>query len=82
LPYLSALGNALLWLGVAALEILVVAYFVWQAAGDGDLRSWDILADEITGLLLVEALALLALWAARVLWTRAKLLTAVEWREG
>ncbi|CAN0024344.1 unnamed protein product, partial [Scytosiphon promiscuus] len=82
LPCLEAFGNALLWIGVATLEVLVVGYFVWQAAGDGELRSWEVLEAEVAGLLAVEALGLVALWAARVLWTRAKLLAAVEGREG
>ncbi len=82
-PYCGAFGCALIWLGLAALEVLVASFLVWAAGtaeGDRGLgRAW---AAEIIGLAALEAAALVAMWAARLLWTRARLLAAVKGREG
>lgn len=90
LPYLGASGHALLWLGVAALEVLVALFLVREAGGRAATAAAGqrktlagVLKDgEMVGLVAVEAVALLTMWIARGLWTRARLLLAVKGREG
>jgi len=89
LPYLGAFGSAMIWLGLAALEILIASFLVWAAGAaeedGGPGRTWAaLLAEdgEIIGLVVLEAVALGAMWAARLLWTRETLLAAVKGREG
>lgn len=72
-PYLSAVGNGLIWLGAALLEVVVTSYLLWTGGGIKDAAE---LAREAAGLFALELLALVAMWTARVLWTRAKLLSA------
>ena len=99
LPFLGAVGHALLWLGIAALEVLVAFFLVREEqGGEGSATSVAtpaaavgqrktlaaVLEDdgEMVGLVVVEAVALVAMWIARVLWTRARLLQAVKGQEG
>lgn len=92
-PFLGAFGHALLWLGVAALEVLVASFLVRGVAEKDSAttavgrRQRDSLAatledGEMVGLVVVEAVALLAVWAARGMWARARLLLAVKGQEG
>ena len=87
LPFLGAFGHALLWLGVAALEVLVALLLVREggegsAAGQRETLAGIVADGEVVGLMAVEAVAMLAVWAARGLWTRARLLLAVKGQEG
>ena len=73
-PYLGAAGNGLIWLGAALLEVVVTSYLLWTGGGITDVAE---LAREAAGLFALELLALVAMWIARALWTRAKLLGAL-----
>lgn len=68
-PRLSVLGNALVWLGAAALEVVIAAFQTWRVTLSS---GWGVLASELAGLVAVEVSGLLAMWLARVLWTRAR----------
>lgn len=71
LPYLGAVGNACIWFGAALLEVVVTLYLLYVGAGiTGDAE----LAREGAVLFVLEILGLVAMWVARGLWTRAKLL--------
>eukprot|EP00752_Nemacystus_decipiens_P001620 g1577.t1 len=91
LPFLGASGHALLRLGAAALEVLVALFLVREGGGEGsetaEAGRRETLAaalkdGEMVGLVAVEAAATLAVWAARALWTRARLVLAVKGLEG
>lgn len=71
LPYLGAVGNALIWLGAALLEVLVTVYLLWASTGTVDVAT---VAREVFGLFVLELLGLVFMWIARGLWTRSKLL--------
>ena len=78
LPYLGVVGNASVWLGSAMTEVIVTAYLVWrlkfwktQDEGEQD-ASWPELAAALTGLVLLEIVALLAVWAGRFFFARAR----------
>ncbi|CAM9351994.1 unnamed protein product [Ectocarpus sp. 6 AP-2014] len=79
LPYLGAFGNGLVWLGSAAMEVIVASFLVWEGER---VTTWELLRDGVIGLVTVEFGGLLAMWAARFLWTRAKLLLAAKGRTG
>ena len=68
-PRLGVLGNALVWLGAAALEVVIAAFQTWRVTLSS---GWGLLANELAGLVAVEVSGLLAMWLARVLWTRAR----------
>lgn len=72
-PYLGAVGNGLIWLGAALLEVTVTSYVLWEGAGITNLAE---LALEAAGLFVLELLGLVSMWLARGLWTRAKVLSA------
>lgn len=80
LPYLGVFGNALIWLGAAITEVLVTAYLVWrlqywkneEAADETDEEKWSVLVAAVIGLIVLEAVALLAVWTARFFFARAK----------
>lgn len=78
-PYLGAVGNALVWLGAALIEIVVTSYLLWTGAG---IKDFVELVVEAAGLFSLELLGLLAVWVARFLWTRHKLLRSVKVLEG
>lgn len=79
LPYLGTVGNGLIWLGAASLEVVVTVFLV--ATGTGN-RDADFLAGEVAGIVAVELLGVVAMWIARFLWTRAKLLKSVKRIQG
>lgn len=68
LPYLGAVGNALVWLGAALLKIVVTSCLLWTGAGSRDMAA---LVLESAGLFAPELLGLVAMWTARGLWARA-----------
>ena len=72
-PYLGAVGNGLIWFGAALLEVTVTWYVLWTGAKITDIGA---LALEAAGLFILELLGLVSMWAARCLWTRAKLMSA------
>lgn len=72
-PYLGAVGNGLIWLGAALNEVILIIYFRYA---DTLIRDFPSLAREVGGLFAVELLGLVAMWIARGLWTKAKLLRA------
>lgn len=71
LPFLGAIGNGLVWLAAALLEVLVTLYLLWTGA---EMRDAPDLVLAVVGLFLLELLGLAAMWIARGLWTRARLL--------
>lgn len=76
LPYLGFFGNALIWLGSAMTEVLVTAYLVWRLQywknQGSDEENWPVLVAAVIGLVILEVVALLAVWAARFFFARAK----------
>ena len=72
LPYLGAVGNGLIWLGAALLEIVVTSYLLWTGARIRDVVE---LLREAAGFIALELLGLVSMWIGRGLWTRAKLLS-------
>lgn len=79
LPYLGAFGNALIWLSSGVIEVLVTAYLVWrlqfwkgQDDDEEEESTWPVLVGAVIGLVILEAVALLAVWAARFFFARAK----------
>lgn len=83
--YLGAFGSATIWLGSATLEVVVATFLVWKAEGtvksEEDSGDWDVLTSTLASLLALEVLALVVMWTARVLWTRAKLLLLTKVRD-
>ncbi|CAN0506712.1 unnamed protein product, partial [Scytosiphon promiscuus] len=73
LPYLGAFGNGLIWLCAALNEVILRIYFRYA---ETLIRDFPSLAREVGGLFAVELLGLVAMWIARGLWTKAKLLRA------
>lgn len=81
LPYLGVFGNALIWVGAAVLDILVTAYLVWRLQfwkneaneDEADEQDWPVLVAAVIGLVILEIVALFAVWAARFFFARAKL---------
>lgn len=74
LPYLGAFGNGLIWLCAAWVEVLVTVYLALrlQVSGeDEDIGS--LVGGEIVALVVVEVLALMVVWAYRVLMVRVKM---------
>lgn len=71
LPHLGAVGNGLIWLGAALLEIAATSYIIWEGDGPKDVITF---AKEIAFLFALELLAVVSIWIARGLWTRVKLL--------
>lgn len=79
-PYIGAVGNGIVWLGVASLEVVVTSYLLLAGAGVQD--SGD-LVREVGGLIALELLALVTMLVARGLWTRAVILrSSVKVLEG
>ncbi|CAM9902668.1 unnamed protein product [Pylaiella littoralis] len=82
---LGAFGGALIWLGTAVVEVVVATFLVWKNEGKArlgyDEGDWGVFGTSLLGLLVTEVLALFAMWAARVAWTRAKLRILLEPRE-
>ncbi|CAN0289768.1 unnamed protein product [Laminaria digitata] len=80
--YLSAFGGAAVWLGAAVLEVVVTTHLVLQSKGmindDVDNVNWDVFRTALISLVALEVLALVVLWAAKYLWTRAKLRYLVQ----
>lgn len=80
--YLSAFGSAAIWLGTAVVELVVATFLVWKGEGKARLRidegDWGVFGTSLVALLVTEVVALFFTWAARFLWTRAKLLMLVE----
>eukprot|EP00752_Nemacystus_decipiens_P017769 g15931.t1 len=79
LPYLGVFGNALIWLASGVIEVLVTAYLVWRLQfwkGQDDdeeaERNWPVLVGAVIGLVVLEVVALLAVWAARFFFARAR----------
>lgn len=80
LPYLGVLGNALIWLAAGVTEVLVTAYLVWRLQfwkseedeAEADKENWPVLVGAVVGLIVLEAVALLSVWAARFFFARAK----------
>ena len=79
LPYLGVFGNALIWLGSGMIEVLVTAYLVWrlqfwkgQDDDEDEENNWPVLVGAVIGLVVLEVVALLAVWAARFFFARAK----------
>lgn len=81
LPYLGMFGNALIWLGSAIIEVLVTAYLVWRlqfwknqeaAEEEEEEENWPVLVAAVIGLVVLETVALLAVWLARFFFARAK----------
>lgn len=76
LPYLGALGNALIWLGAGLTEVGVTLYLTWRLepsdffSRDDDM--WSDIGYEVIGLIVFEVLGLIAMCAARVLLTKAR----------
>lgn len=70
-PYLGSVGNGLVWLGAALLEMVITTYLLWAGEGARDVTA---LVREAAGLFAAELLGLVAMWIARGLWTSAKLL--------
>ncbi|CAM9166576.1 unnamed protein product [Scytosiphon promiscuus] len=83
--YLGAFGSSAVWLGSATLEVVVATFLVWKADGivmsSNDSGDWGVLTSTLASLLAVEVLALVAMWTAKLLWTRAKLLLLTEAHE-
>lgn len=65
----GAVGNALVWLGAATLEVVVAAFQTWRVTLS---PGWVLVVNELAGLVFVEVLALLSMWIARFLWIRSK----------
>ena len=78
LPYLGAVGNALIWLGAALLEVVVTSYLLWTGAG---IRETGDIARELAGLFALELLGVVSMSIARVLWTKSKLLLVKRLQE-
>ncbi|CAM9959182.1 unnamed protein product [Scytosiphon promiscuus] len=81
LPYLSAFGNALIWLGAALTEVNVTLYLAWRRQGkkfvDNSHYSrvpWNDFGGEIVALVVLEVLALMVVLTARVVFTRARMM--------
>lgn len=80
LPYLGVFGSALVWLGSATTEVLVTAYLVWRlqfwqsqvSDAQEEEDSWPVLVAAVVGLIVLEVVALLAVWAARFCFARGK----------
>lgn len=68
--YLGALGNVLIWLGSALLEVIVALYLKWRMStiylNRTTPNAWSDLGEEISGLIVVEVMGLIAVWLARV----------------
>lgn len=79
LLHLGTVGNGLIWLGAASLGVVVTVFLV--ATGTGN-RDADFLAGEVARMVAVELLGVVAMWIARYLWTRAKLLKSVKRIQG
>lgn len=73
IPYIRVVGNGLIWFGAALLEVVVTSYLLWEGANQKDVTA---MVRESAGLLILELLGLMAMWIARGLWERAKLLRA------
>lgn len=58
LPYLGAFGNGLVWLGSAAMEVIVASFLVWEGER---VTTWELLRDGVIGLVTVELAGLLAM---------------------
>lgn len=69
LPYLGVVGNGLVWLGAAMLEMVVATYLLWTGNG---VRNVADLLREAAGLFTLELLGLVSMWIARGLWMNAK----------
>ncbi|CAM9718346.1 unnamed protein product [Ectocarpus sp. 12 AP-2014] len=61
------------------MEVIVASFLVWEGER---VTTWELLRDGVIGLVTVELAGLLAMWAARFLWTRAKQLLAAKGRTG
>ena len=72
-PYLRAVGNGLIWLGAALLEVVVTSYLLWEGANKKDAFA---IVHESAGLLVLELMGLAVMWIARGMWERAKFLRA------
>lgn len=68
-PYLGVLGNALVWLGAATLEVVVAAFQTWRVTLS---PGPAVFLNEIAGLVAMEVVALVSMWSARFLWVRSK----------
>lgn len=78
LYYLGAFGSAAVWLGAAGIEVVVATFLIWKSEGTTRFRSdegdWGVFGTSLAVFLFTEVLALFVMWAARFVWTRAKLL--------
>lgn len=70
-PYIGGVGNGLVWLGSALLEMVITTYLLWTGTGVRDVTS---LVVEAAGLFTLELLGLIVMWIARSLWLSATLL--------
>lgn len=81
LPHRGAFGNALIWLGAATTEVKVTLYLTWRREGNKVLENkmsyrsrapWGDFGGSIAALIILEVHALIAVVAARVVFTRAR----------
>ena len=68
-PNLGVLGNALVWLGAATLEVVVAAFQTWRVTLS---PGGAVFFNEMAGLVAMEVAALVSMWTARFLWTVSK----------
>lgn len=79
---LGMIGNAAVWLGVALFEVASATFMIWKSEGrlappydSVEYRSgdWNVFRTSLAALLVVELVALIAMWSAKRMWYVIKL---------